>query len=152
MFRFKCNNQGFTLVEAVIAVFITAVAVMSIFSLMAPAWRTTSRSDYTGRAANILHDQMQRLEAQIMNPCNDVAEGSTGPFAVYAGGGSSLKESGDAQYMVTTNIIKDGTANAWRITVKVTWAGHSEAGISETLVVTKQDDYGFPVDSAGRCM
>ena len=134
------NNRGLGLVEVVVAVFITTVAIMAIFSLMAPAWRTTSRSDYTGRAANILNDQLQQQETLIMNPCNTVTTGTTGPVAVYASG-STTAEPGDIQFNVTRTITSIAT-NVWLVSVRIAWIGH--AGISESLVVNRQETYRFP--------
>jgi len=129
------------MLEAVIALFITAVAVMGTFALMAPSWRTTSRSDFTGRAANILHDQLQRQEVWIMNSRNAVATGKTGPITIYPSGGTAPQFSGDAPFDVTTTITSIGN-QVWRVTVRVDRDGY--AGISESLVVTRQNDYRFP--------
>jgi uncharacterized protein (TIGR02598 family) len=141
MFRSPCNNRGFTLVEVVIAFGITAVAVMAIFALMAPGWRTTTRSDLTGRAANILYDQLQQQEVRIMNPCNAVVAGTTAGVAVYASGGATPQASGDARYEITTTITLVDT-NVWRVDVSVDWPGHTR--VSDSLVVTRQNDYRFP--------
>lgn len=144
-----CNNRGFSLIEAVIAIFLTTVAVMSIFALVSPAWRTTAQSDFIGRAANILHDRLQREEVGIMNTCNPVAVGTTGPVTVYASGGMA-PQSGDMPFSVTTTITPTGAANVWRVTVRVAWPNH--VGISESLTVTRQDNYKFPVDDSGECI
>jgi len=149
MFPSTCNNRGFSLVEAVIAMFITAVAVMSIFSLMSPAWRNTTRSDFMGRAANVLHDQLQQEEVRIMNPCNAVVVGTTGPITIYTGGGTGPQSSGDMPFNVTTTITAVAT-DVWRVTIRVAWQNHP--GISESLVVTRQDAYKAPVDFSGACI
>ncbi|HOO41082.1 MAG TPA: prepilin-type N-terminal cleavage/methylation domain-containing protein [Syntrophales bacterium] len=141
MFHSKCNNRGFTLVEVVIALFITTVAVLSIFALMSPAWQTTSRSDLMGRAANILYDRLQQEEARIMNPCNKVVASTTGPVSIYASGGTAAQASGDVAFNVTTTVATEA-ADVWRVTVRVAWPGHD--GISESLIVTRQDAYRFP--------
>jgi hypothetical protein len=127
-------------VEVVIAMFLTVVAVLALFMLQPTAWQTATRSDYLGRASGILHEQLQVQEAWIMNPCNAVAAGTTGPTAVFASG-QGTAQPGDAQYNVTTTIASIGT-NVWRVTVLVSWAGH--AGISESLVVTRQEGFRFP--------
>ena len=138
-----CNKRGFSLIEAVIAIFLTTVAVMSIFDLVATAWRTTSQSDSLGRAANILYDRLQQEEARILNPCSPVATGVTGPVTVYAGG-SGAPQSGDMSFNVTTTVTATGIGSndTWHVNVRVSWGNH--AGISESLVVTRQDDYRFP--------
>ena len=140
MSNLPCNNRGFTLVEVVIAMFLTVVAVLALFSLQPTAWKTATRSDYLGRASGILYETLVTQEALIMNPCNAVAAGTTGPTAVFASG-QTTAQPGDAQFNVTTTITSIGT-NIWRVTVRVAWTGH--AGISESLVVTRQEGFRFP--------
>ena len=141
MSSLPCNNRGFTLVEVVIAMFLTVVAVLALFSLQPTAWKTAARSDYLGRASGILYEQLQRQEASIMNPCCIVTAGATGPTAVYASG-QTTSQGGDAQFIVTTTITGIGT-NLWRVTVLVTWPPLNTTGISESLVVTRQEGFRF---------
>ncbi len=140
MSSLSCNNRGMGLVEVVIAMFLTVVAVLAIFSLQPVAWKTAARSDYLGRASGILYEQLLTQEALIMNPCNTVTTGTTGPTPVFASG-QTTAQPGDAQFNVTTTITSLA-ANVWRVTVRVAWAGHT--GISESLVVTRQEGFRFP--------
>ena len=140
MSSLPCNNRGFTLIEVVIAMFLTVVAVLALFSLQPTAWKTATRSDYLGRASGILYEQLMTQEALIMNPCNAVTAGTTGPTAVFASG-QTTAQPGDASFNVTTTITNLAT-NVWRVTVRVAWAGHT--GISESLVVTRQEGFRFP--------
>jgi Tfp pilus assembly protein PilV len=138
MSRLRCINRGFTLVEVLIAIFITVVAVLGILALISPAWRTAARSDYLGRASGILYETLMTQEATILNPCNAVPAGGT--TTVFASG-QSTAQPGDAQFTVTTEITLIAT-NAWRVSVLVVWPGHS--GISDSLVVTRQEGFRFP--------
>lgn len=140
MYPLTCNKRGFTLVEVIIAIFMTTVAVLAIFSLMSPAWRTAGYADQLGRAANILHDLLQEQESLIMNPCNTVTEGTTGPASINASGYSTA-QSGDLQFNVTRTIT-EVESNVWQVTIRVDWPGHT--GISESLLVTRQEYYRFP--------
>lgn len=140
MFQSLCNKQGFSLVEVVIAIFMTTVAVLAIFSLISPAWRTAGHADLLGRAANILYDQLQEQEALIMNPCNVVTEGTTGPIALNASGYSAA-QAGDIQFNVTRTITEIATG-VWRVTIQVAVPGR--AAISESLIVNRQENYRFP--------
>jgi Tfp pilus assembly protein PilV len=138
MSRLRCINRGFTLVEVLIAIFITVVAVLGILALISPAWRTAAKSDYLGRASGILYETLMTQEATILNPCNAVPAGGT--TTVFASG-QSTAQPGDAQFTVTTEITLIAT-NAWRVSVLVVWPGHS--GISDSLVVTRQEGFRFP--------
>jgi Tfp pilus assembly protein PilV len=137
MSRLPLNNRGFTLVEVIIALFITVVAVLGILALISPGWRTAARSDYLGRASGILYERLMMEEARILNPCCIVPAGTTGPTAVFASGQATAQQ-GDAQFNITTTITSI-RADVWRVNVLVAWPGHS--GISETLVVTRQNSF-----------
>jgi len=128
------------MIEVVIAIFITVVAVLGVFSLVSPAWRTSSRSDYLGRASGILYEELIRQEARIMNPCCNVTAGTL-PTVPVNTSGQTASQSGDAQFSVATTITSLAT-NVWGVTVRVTWPGHT--GISESLVVTRQEGFVFP--------
>ena len=142
MSRLPCNNRGFTLIEVLIAIFITVVAVLGILALISPAWQTASRSDYLGRASGILYETLMTQEVLIMNPCNAVTTGTTGPTSVFASGQPSAQP-GDAQFNVTTTIALR-TANSWLVTVRVSWPPLNATGISESLIVTRQEGFRTP--------
>jgi len=140
------NDRGISLVEVMIAVFLTVVAVLAVFALQPSGWRTAARADFLGRAAGILHEELQRAELFIMNPCNSVTTGTTAPTTVYASG-MTTAQPGDIPFSVTTTTTSIGT-NVWRVTVQVTWPGNNQ-GIRESIVVTRQEGYRFPAGCAG---
>jgi Tfp pilus assembly protein PilE len=141
MSSLPCDNRGFTLVEVLIAIFITVVAVLGTLALISPAWQTAARSDYLGRASGILYEHLMIQEALIMNPCNTVTTGTTGPTAVFASG-QSTAQSGDAQFNVTTTVTP--ITNAWRVTVRVSWPPLNPTGITESIIVTRQEGFRTP--------
>jgi len=138
--RVLSDHRGFSILEVVIAIFLTTVGVLAIMSLQPAAWQTAFRSDYMGRAAGILHEELQTRESFIMNCCNTVTADTT-EATVYAGGGTDAQAAGDARFTVTTTIASIDT-NVWRVTVRVAWQGHT--GISESLVVTRQQAFSYP--------
>jgi Tfp pilus assembly protein PilV len=144
MLHLPCNKKGLGLIEVVIAMFLTVVAVLAIFSLVAPTWKTAARSDYLGRASGILYEELVRQEARIMNACCSVTEGVLPTTAVNSSG-QPTAQSGDAQFNVTSTITSLPT-NAWRVTVRVAWTGHT--GISESMVVTRQQGFVYPAGCA----
>lgn len=145
MLRSLCNKKGFGMIEVIIALFMTVVAVLGVFSLVSPAWRTSTRSDYLGRASGILYEELIRQEARIMNPCCSVTAGTLPAVAVNTSG-QTTAQSGDVQFNVNTTITDLSTATSpdfWGVTVRVTWPGHT--GISESVVVTCQDSFSSPL-------
>jgi Tfp pilus assembly protein PilV len=142
MSRLPCNNRGFTLLEVVIAMFLTVVALLGTFALISPGWKTAARSDYLGRASGILYEQLMTREAWIINPCNTVTTGTTGPTTVFASG-QPTAQPGDVQFNVTTTITNPAT-NAWLVTVQVSWPPLNATGITESLIVTRQEGFRTP--------
>ena len=137
MLNLRCNNRGISLVEVVIAMFLTTVGVLAVLSLQPTAWRTAARSDYMGRAAGILHKELETREACIMNACNTVTVGTAANNVLVSG--EPAAQPGDATFTVTTTTATI-TANAvWQVSVRVAWAGHP--GIIESLVVTRQQNF-----------
>lgn len=136
-----CNRKGLGLPEVIIAIFLTTIGVLAIMSLQPSAWRTAARSDFLGRGAEILYKELDDWENIIMNPCNAVTVGTMPPRSVRTSG-MAADVPGDATYTVNTTVTSIG-ANVWRVTVRITWPTNA-TGISESLVVTRQERFRFP--------
>jgi len=149
-------SKGMSLVEVFIAICITAVAVMAIFSLQVPAFQTGAKSDYLGRAAEIMQMQLESTEAYLMNPNCLNANVNTGIPAIPALGGSttatynvfssglSAPINGDATYSVSTTITSvPPTTKLFSVVVKITWS-LKPTGISQTIYVSRQVFFGGP--------
>ena len=134
-----CNKRGLTLAELMIAAFITAVGILALLSMHPTAWRASGRSDLMGRAAGILHEELETNEMMIMNPCNAVPAGGT--RSVFTSGAGTAQP-GDFTYAVQTDIADNG-AGLWMVTVRVTWPGTAN-GIADTILVTRQERFRFP--------
>jgi Tfp pilus assembly protein PilV len=144
MLRSLCNKTGMGMIEVLIAILLTAVGLMTILSLQSTSLRTVGKSDFLGRASGILYNELERNEALIMNPSYVVPEGTTGPTAVIVSDRAAAVE-GDMIFQVTTVIVSlaPSAPNTWRVTVTVTWPPLNPTGITENIVVTRQDRYRF---------
>ncbi len=137
-----CSNRGLSIVEVMIALVIINVGVLGLVSLQPSGWRLSGKSDFLGRAAGILHGELQANEINLMNPNNANPCVPTNPAVntrnVWASGKTSAQP-GDAQFNVSTTVqdLLDGT---WRVTVRVTPPG-SAVGISDSLIVTRQEPF-----------
>lgn len=140
MLRIICNKRGISIVEMMIAVVITMIGVLSILMLQSSSWRTVAKSDYLGRAAEILSGELQRQEALILNPRYFVETGTFVNTVRASSQGASVE--GDAVYNVRTRIESIGT-EIWRVTVTVTWPPLNNKGITENMVVTRQERFSF---------
>jgi Tfp pilus assembly protein PilV len=141
MLRSLCNKTGMGMIEVLIAILLTAVGLITVLSLQSTSLQTMGRSDFLGRASGILYNELERNEALIMNPSYVVPEGTTGPTAVIVSDQAAAVE-GDMIFQVTT-VIASLDANTWRVTVTVMWPPLNSTGITENIVVTRQDRYRF---------
>jgi Tfp pilus assembly protein PilV len=135
----KCN-KGTGLVEVMVAIMLTSIAIMSVMSLQPNAWRLAARTDYLGRAAGVLASELEAQEYSIMRlPSSTNPTLGTVSRTIFTSGQSTV-QTGDIAYTVQTTIANAGT-QVWRITSQVTWPGNA-TGISGSIVVTKQDVFG----------
>ncbi len=132
-------NKGSTLIEIMVAIMLTSIAIMAVMSMQPVAWGVAGKTDHLGRAAGILKSELERLELSIMDPDNAVVNG-TSAYTVYSSGQSSSNQSVDFPYTVTSTIGNINT-NSWWITVVVRWPGNA-TGITGGVVVARQDVFG----------
>ena len=146
MCKLITNKFGMTLIEVLISLFLTSFGILGLFSMQPPAWNLSAKSDFLGRAGGILHKELQANEALILNPCNPNPCSGTNPLVtvknVYASGMNGAQE-GDMAYTVRTTLTDNGS-NTWVVVVGVTWRGN-DTGISESMVVTRQENFRFPL-------
>ncbi|WP_277950203.1 type IV pilus modification PilV family protein [Dissulfurispira thermophila] len=151
MCAFLCNkngwrgNSGLSMIEVLIALFLTMIGVMALISMQTQGWLLSGKSDYLGRAAEILHKELETKEALIMNPCNIVTVGTFNKN-IFASGSAGGAGAGDATLSIQTTITLI-TTNTWRLTIRVTWPGNN-AGIRESLIVTRQEYFRSPAGCA----
>ncbi len=135
------RNSGTSLVEVLVAIMITSIAVTAALSHQPQAWRLAGKTDNLGRAAGIIQSELERSELWIMNPNNTITLASTSR-TVYTGGQGDdyTPQAGDVSYTVQTTITKPSSVDVWKVTVKVTWPGNS-TGITESIWVTRQETF-----------
>jgi Tfp pilus assembly protein PilV len=142
MLRIAFNRRGITLVEVLITLFITATGIMALLAMQPTSWNAAGRSDFMGRAAGILHSELEQNEIWIMNPVNTVTNGTT--TRTVNASGQATQQTGDVPFTIATAIAPFGfSTNAWTVNVRVTWPGNN-LGIAETLIVSRQDNFRTP--------
>jgi len=144
MFNLTPNNKGITLIEVVLAIFLTSIGILSLLSLQPSAWNLSGKSDSLGRAGSILHSALENNEILLMNPNYPNPCGATNPLTVTKTvneSGQSPAQVGDLPFTVQTT-IQDNLNNSWAIRVRVTWQGNN-SGVSETRIVTRQESFRF---------
>lgn len=139
MFNSICNNRGIGLIEVVIALFLTTVGILALLAMQPMSWQTAAKSDFLGRAAGILQEELETTELAIMNPNNAVNTGTTNK-TVFVSGAVQLQGLGDAAFTVQTTITDNGNGS-WTAMVAVTDPNNNT--ISESVITTRQEPFRF---------
>ncbi len=142
MSRSICNKQGVTLIESVIAILLVSIGLLGLLSMQPSAWQTSTRTDHLGRAAMMLSKELTVQELRIMNPACTTTAATVDRTLYTSGQGVAL--SGDIGFRVQTTTASVGT-NIWRVTVNVSWPPLNSNGISESIIVTRQQPFLFGV-------
>ena len=134
--RINLNNKGITLVESLIAIFLTGIAIIALMPMQDMSLKTASRADQMGRAAGIMQSELEKQEAFIMRASNEVETGEFTEDPVYLTDVSNVE--GNNSYTVTTTISQNGTSTiSWLVNVRVTWP-KNDNGIHSSIIVTRQ--------------
>lgn len=138
------NEKGISLIEVLVSLFLLVIGVLGLISLQPTAWRLSRTSDYLGRAANILHKELQTHEARVMNPNVAISVDPntkiwSGTYEIKASGQGTAK-TGDAVFNVQTTITDLDGGRSYRLAVRVSWPANP-GGISESLLVTRTESY-----------
>lgn len=149
MWNSHSNEKGISLIEVCIAMFLLAIGVLGLIAIQPSAWRQSGRSDNLGRATGILAQELQVMEAFLMNPNNtiDVVDVGGKQMKIYdsaivlpSGSDPSNPKAGDLSFTVNTTAEELSGGVAYRVTVQVTWPGNAN-GIQESMIVTRQEAY-----------
>jgi prepilin-type N-terminal cleavage/methylation domain-containing protein len=124
------KHAGVTLIEVMVALAITSVSVIGLMSLQPQSLNMMARADFTGRAAGILHSELEQAELLILNPAFDAASIDQNDRSV---------ASGNLTYTVKTTVVFLGSL-FYKVTVNVKWPGN-EAGITGCRRVTRQEGF-----------
>jgi Tfp pilus assembly protein PilV len=140
-----CNKNGISIIEVIIALFLTTIGIMALLALQPTGWKAMAKADYVGRASGILYKTLEDNENMILNPCNLIAMGTT--TANVESSDQATAINGDIKYLVTTTIAQDGTSGAGLstciVTVTVSWPPLNTTGISDSMVVSRQEAFRY---------
>lgn len=130
------NKRGISLVEVVIAIFLTTFGILVLLSMQPMSWKTAMQADLMGKAAEILQRELESNEMFIMNSSNTITTGTSNK-TVYASGESTL-QTDDTTFTVQTTITNNGDGS-WTVAVAVT--GPDNKTVSESVIATRQQAY-----------
>jgi Tfp pilus assembly protein PilV len=139
MSRLILNNKGITLIEVLIAFFLTVTAIIALMSMFSLAMQTSGKSDYMGRAVGILQQELEFREELVMHGSFPSTTPYTAPDQTIKVSGLTSSKEGDATFTVKTTMTKQGSYS-WLVHVQVTWPGNSN-GVKNSIIVTTQNSF-----------
>ena len=116
--RARARERGFTLIEVMVALLLTAVAVMGLLGVYAALTRASSSTRHGSEAAVLAQDKLEQLRAQIA--------------ATASGSEANINERGVATGMFTRTWAETLGSSYADIVVTVTW---SEDGVARQFVL-----------------
>ena len=153
MLHLLCNKKGMSMVEVLIAFFLTTVGIFAMLALQPTGWKTMAHADYVGRASGILYKTLEDNENMILNPCNLITMGTTVANVESSDEASAI--TGDIKYTVTTTLALDANSSTTQgivdVTVNVSWPPLNSKGISDTMVVARQEIFRYSTTLGSNC-
>ena len=134
MFNTLCTKKGISLVEAMIALFVTTVAIAALGAVQPLALRTSTSSDFVGRAVAIAQAEAAYCEALIMST------GAAPPNTSNCNKSYSYTVPNTTINFTVTTVTTEtvvGLQTIWLVSVNVTWPG-TATGVTHNRVVTQQ--------------
>jgi hypothetical protein len=142
------NEKGLSILECIVALVLTTVAVVSLISMQSLAWRGAGKSDYLGRAVGILQRELERYEYKVGSGdpnvdaliCLDTAGSNTvcgQPGTMYTIRSTITPCNCSGAVVCACPVAAPTVANTWRVNVRVNWPG-SPNGLGSSMMVSRQ--------------
>jgi Tfp pilus assembly protein PilV len=128
MLNIHLNDKGITLVESLVAVVLTGIAILGLMSMQPLSWQSAAKADSMTRASGIMQRELEMIESSIMSgtiPANKT---------------NVVETMGNASYTINTTITQPMATNSWLARVRVTWPGNTN-GMKSSIIVTRQTGF-----------
>lgn len=150
-FKFKRHQQGVSLLEILIAVFITAIGVLGAAAMQLNALKYTDSSRITSQASFIIYDVLDRMRAN-----SDAVNGyALANIAAAPATATNIQSRDLMDFATAVGQLPDGngsiTVNANNVTVTVSWS-EQRAGGTEADGAAKRADISVTTDVVGVIM
>ena len=117
------NNKGLSLIESLVAVMLTSVAIIGLLTMQPLGLRSAGKADSLAHATEIMQRELESIEGDIMRgtiPANKVNNSQT---------------LGKETFTVNTTIINQ--TDRCLVRVRVTGQGHTKP-VTSSIIVTRQ--------------
>lgn len=121
------NNKGLTIVESLIAVMLTGVAIIGLLSMQPLSMQSAGKADSLSRATELMQRELETAENSIMSgtiPLNKVNVQETINNKIYT--------------INVTTTPRD--AVTWLVRVRITWPGNTK-GVFSSIIASRQDAF-----------
>lgn len=122
------NNKGITLIESLIAVMLTAIAIVGLLTMQPMGWKSAGHADSISHATQIMQRELESIECSIMSgiiPANKVNVSET---------------VGNEPLTINTTITAQPGGGTWLVHVRVAWQGNA-TGVSSSMIVSRQSSF-----------
>jgi Tfp pilus assembly protein PilV len=135
----RTSNDGFTLIEVVMAVVLVMLGVVAMMQIIPVAWFNEAKATDRSEAAEMLQREFEATQALIMNRCLQVATGNIGTKNTSVSGQGL--GSFDRVYSVNkiiTLVNAGADYDEYDLTITVARSG---LAVSRTRRIMSQNDY-----------
>lgn len=118
------NNKGISLIESLVAVMLTSVAIIGLLTMQPLGLRSAGKADSLAHATEIMQRELESIECDIMRgtiPANKV---------------NTAETLGKETFTVNTTIINQ--TDRFLVRVRVTGQGHTRP-VTSSIIVTRQE-------------
>jgi Tfp pilus assembly protein PilV len=118
------NNKGLTIVESLIAVMLTGVAIVGLLTMQPLGWKSAGKANSLTLATELMQRELETAECSIMSgtiPANKVNVSQTIGRETFT--------------INTTTTVRDTVT--WLVRVRINWQGNAK-GVSSSLIVSRQ--------------
>ena len=121
------NNKGITIVESLVAVMLTALAVLGLLAMQPLSINSAGKADSMSRATDLMYRELAIAECTIMSgttPANKTNEAVT---------------IGNQTFYITMTTTARDTVS-WLVRINVNWGGSSR-GVTSSFIATRQSAF-----------
>ncbi|MFA5321054.1 MAG: hypothetical protein WC373_00130 [Smithella sp.] len=132
------NKKGLSIIECIIALFLTTVMVVSLINMQSLSWFGAGKSDYLGRAVGILQRELEIYEYDIMK--EDPPDNET--ICADKDGNEVACDDASALFTITVATSTPATipAGTTLLNVRIQWP-QSANGLSSSIIVSSQSGF-----------
>ncbi|MDM7987276.1 MAG: hypothetical protein QUS13_08085 [Smithella sp.] len=123
------NNRGLTIIESLIAVMLTGVAVIGLLTMQPLGMQSAGKADSMTRATQLMQRELETLESRVMAGANVTTLVKT----------NASETIGNETFTINTTITVRNNAT-WLARVRVTWPGNTN-GVRSSLIVSRQSTF-----------